>query len=281
MKQRTVFLDIDGTLLPFGEQQIAFENHEAIKLARRKGHKVYICTGRGADAVGMVEPKEVDGFVLVNGCMVIEHGQVVYEDIMPMDIVDDIVKAALAYDMGIFLSGRKDYILGKRREEVETQNYHRPMPKEHHQRMLRIYNNGTDYHDSAIYKVNVTTYDVDKTRALIDHWGTKYTVVPGSIMPNSNQYYEITGKASNKYEGIKWVCKTHGYDLDGVIAIGDSMNDYEMIRDSALGIAMGNGEPTIMAVSKWVTKPSEELGVAFALNKELNLGMDDLWPLNR
>lgn len=281
MKQRTVFLDIDGTLLPFGWQQIAPENHEAIKRARRKGHKVYICTGRGSDGVAMIDSNEVDGYVLVNGCMVIENNQVVYEDIMPMDIVDDIVNDALAYDMGIFLSGRKDYILGKRRKEVENHDYHRPMPKGHHERMVNIYNNGTDYHDSAIYKVNVTTYDVDKTRPLIDRWGTKYTVVPGSIMPNSNQYYEITGKASNKYEGIKWVCKSHGYDLDGVIAIGDSMNDYEMIRDSALGIAMGNGEPTIMAVSKWVTKPSEELGVAFALNKELNLGMDDLWPLNR
>ena len=263
MKQRTVFLDIDGTLLPFGDQQIAPENHEAIKLARRKGHKVYICTGRGADAVGMVEPKEVDGFVLVNGCMVIENNQVVYEDIMPMDIVDDIVKDALSYGMGVFLSGRKDYILGKRREEVETQNYHRPMPNEHHQRMLKIYNNGTDYHDSAIYKVNVTTYDVERTRPIIDQWGTKYTVVPGSIMPNSNQYYEITGKTSNKYEGIKWVCKTHGYDLNGVIAIGDSMNDYEMINFVECGIAMGNACKELKEVASRVCRSVDEDGIYY------------------
>ena len=46
MKQKLIFLDIDGTLLPPGEMLIPQSTVEALRKARANGHKLFLCTGR-------------------------------------------------------------------------------------------------------------------------------------------------------------------------------------------------------------------------------------------
>ena len=41
MKQKLIFLDIDGTLLPPGEMTVPDSAVEAIRQARANGHKVF------------------------------------------------------------------------------------------------------------------------------------------------------------------------------------------------------------------------------------------------
>ena len=40
-----IFIDVDGTLVDY-ENNLPDSAVEAIRLARKNGHKVYICTGR-------------------------------------------------------------------------------------------------------------------------------------------------------------------------------------------------------------------------------------------
>ena len=46
MKQKLIFLDIDGTLLPPGEMLIPQSTVEALRKAHANGHKLFLCTGR-------------------------------------------------------------------------------------------------------------------------------------------------------------------------------------------------------------------------------------------
>lgn len=46
MKQKLIFLDIDGTLLPPGEMTVPDSAVEALHRARANGHKLFLCTGR-------------------------------------------------------------------------------------------------------------------------------------------------------------------------------------------------------------------------------------------
>ena len=50
MKQKLIFLDIDGTLLPPGEMLIPQSTVEALRKARANGHKLFLCTGRRVHA---------------------------------------------------------------------------------------------------------------------------------------------------------------------------------------------------------------------------------------
>ena len=46
MKQKLIFLDIDGTLLPPGEMLIPQSTVEALHKSHANGHKLFLCTGR-------------------------------------------------------------------------------------------------------------------------------------------------------------------------------------------------------------------------------------------
>ena len=53
MKQKLIFLDIDGTLTPPGQNTPPKSAMEAIRKAQALGHKVFLCTGRNR---GMLAP---------------------------------------------------------------------------------------------------------------------------------------------------------------------------------------------------------------------------------
>ncbi|HPN60537.1 MAG TPA: HAD hydrolase family protein, partial [Bacilli bacterium] len=54
-------------------------------------------------------------------------------------------------------------------------------------------------------------------------------------------------------------------DLKDVIAIGDGDNDFEMVRDAGIGIAMGNAAEKVKRVAKIVTSDVGDDGVYQAL----------------
>ena len=53
----------------------------------------------------------------------------------------------------------------------------------------------------------------------------------------------------NKWTAIEALCAQYGIDPAETVAIGDGLNDLEMVRDAGLGIAMGNADARIEAVA--------------------------------
>ena len=83
MKQKLIFLDIDGTLLPPGEMTVPDSAVEALRRARANGHKLFLCTGRN---LRMTEPLfhyGFDGFVCSAGGYVGCEGKVLVD--LPME----------------------------------------------------------------------------------------------------------------------------------------------------------------------------------------------------
>lgn len=60
-----------------------------------------------------------------------------------------------------------------------------------------------------------------------------------------------------------------GIPKEDIMAIGDSENDIEMLKEAGLGIAMGNALDEVIAVADDVTAPNDEDGVAKAIEKYL------------
>ena len=49
--------------------------------------------------------------------------------------------------------------------------------------------------------------------------------------------------------------------------MGDSNNDYEMLKHAGLAVAMENGIDRVKEISDFITKTNDEHGVAYALEK--------------
>ena len=74
----------------------------------------------------------------------------------------------------------------------------------------------------------------------------------------------------NKWQGIMQVAGPMGITGSQVVAIGDDINDLEMIRNAGLGVAMGNAIAPIKAAARWQAPSNDECGMAEAINRLLN-----------
>ena len=87
------------------------------------------------------------------------------------------------------------------------------------------------------------------------------------IMKGEAMNFELVQKGVSKGAGLVAIAQMLGVDMQDTIAIGDSTNDLEMIRDAGVGIAMGNAMPEILEAADDVTAPIWQNGVARAINK--------------
>jgi hydroxymethylpyrimidine pyrophosphatase-like HAD family hydrolase len=72
---------------------------------------------------------------------------------------------------------------------------------------------------------------------------------------------------TSKSNGIRKLCEIEGISMDNVICFGDGSNDYEMIRDSGIGVAMGNGTESIIKIAKHQTLTNDQNGVSHFLRQ--------------
>ncbi len=80
---------------------------------------------------------------------------------------------------------------------------------------------------------------------------------------------ELFHHHADKWMALQRLARRMNVPPERVAAIGDQHNDLTMVGGAALGIAMGNATPEVMAVSKRTTLRSEEGGVGHALERIL------------
>ena len=68
-------------------------------------------------------------------------------------------------------------------------------------------------------------------------------------------------KGYSKATVIQAVCEKLGIDREDTYAFGDSVNDLDMLKYAAYGIAMGNGTPEAKAAADYVTDDLLEDGI--------------------
>ena len=72
---------------------------------------------------------------------------------------------------------------------------------------------------------------------------------------------DVVENEASKAEGLKRLCEYYGMDLSQTVALGDSMNDFEIVSRAGIGIAMGNSVEELKAAADYVTDPIDRDGV--------------------
>ena len=85
------------------------------------------------------------------------------------------------------------------------------------------------------------------------------------------QYYytEITRKNINKWSAIKEVSRKMKIRKNQIVAIGDNINDKEMIENAAIGFSMGNSALAVKNIGKITAADYNSDGVAEAIEQIL------------
>ena len=82
-------------------------------------------------------------------------------------------------------------------------------------------------------------------------------------------YTEISLKNVNKWEALKVIAEKMNIERQEIIAIGDNINDKEMIENAGLGIVMQGSTPIVTKLADYITDTNNNEGVAKALEKWL------------
>ena len=240
-----IFLDIDGTI--YDGKEVKKEDLDAIKKARKEGHKVFINTViTYAIFPANIKKLSVDGIVAGLGTHIIYNGETLRSVVLPKPLLKKIAEYALLKGLKIELQG-----------EVQD-----------------LYINGGDYCPER----TITSPD-DITEKFADYRIGKF-VIFGQFSEEDRKFlsedfdifqYETYGEVAPKgYSKARGIAMIEGYlniSHENTIAIGDSANDLDMVEYAAIGVAMGNGEAELKRASDFVTAPVSEAGVAKAIEK--------------
>ena len=251
-KIKAVFFDIDGTLVSFATHAVPASAREAIGRLRERGVKVFIATGRllcHTDAVGDLE---VDGYITVNGgCCLTSSGEIIYERSFPRDVLDKVFDLKSRYDFQLAVMTQKNMYIDRITSRVKTIAD-----------MINI------YPEVADLKHIIDTQPVLQMCPYIS------PEVESEIMaqlPECVQsrwidlFMDINLKGIDKSVGARKVMEYYGLTMQEAMAFGDGGNDLPLIRDVAVGVAMGNACNELKAEADYITSSVDEDGVSRAL----------------
>mgnify|MGYP003376601751 CR=1 FL=1 len=98
-----VLLDVDGTLLDY-QTRLPESARAAVQEARRRGHRVYLCTGRSrAEIYPSLWEIGLDGLIGGNGSYVESDGEVVWHQVLARPVVERAVAWMESYDLAYYL----------------------------------------------------------------------------------------------------------------------------------------------------------------------------------
>lgn len=261
--KKLIFLDIDGTIRDF-DGFIPTSAIQAIKMVRKKGHKVCISTGR---TYGQIEKrvKEIgfDGIVSGSGSYVEFEGRRVRYEVFDSEIYTRLCEYLLKNNCIFEMQSFQGIYLMKEQLDEFTKI------------MDKIKKNlGLDANEITLFpsvvqsitevkrieKILFFSDELSNDR-LLEKFKEYLYVVPHSIPNIAKWGGEITPIHVNKAEGIKSILQQSEFSEADVIAIGDSENDMEMLKMASIGIAMGNGAEKVKHVADLITSSVREDGI--------------------
>lgn len=277
MKYRLIASDIDGTLTEVWNQ-VNPRNREVLKRLVSQGVAFMIASGRSyRSAEAILRSLDIPCYAcLVNGAVLISYPdlQLIRTNYLSTEEKNRIVETVNRYGGHMviyngFENGDKiyytdSYHLNPVLAKVITSTQDRRIP-------VRDLVEDIDHPVPVISCVG-TEAEIDRIYEALALHRDEF-----NILKLKEQYHDgyfwlmITRHDADKVHGIQQIAGVLGVAQTEIIAIGDDMNDLEMIRYAGLGIAMGNAVDPVKAAAGKVAPPCREDGMARVLEEVFQL----------
>lgn len=88
----------------------------------------------------------------------------------------------------------------------------------------------------------------------------KYNQYKDNVIDQEYEYLDIVPKNTTKYNALKKLSSYLKVSNDEIMAVGDNINDIEMIKNAGVGVAIGGSLEDVTNVSSYVTKNDVKSG---------------------
>lgn len=253
---KAVFFDIDGTIVPFGENKMLNSTVEALDTLKSRGVKLFIATGRSPANLKYLQSVldyNFDGFVSMNGQYCYSGDIIIREQWfskrnfpMLLKYLDEKNIACNFVELDYFYINRINSKVKMIRAALSKSLNFEPVD---------------DQRRSLTHKIYQLSAYIDKEDEdeLVRHF-------PGSkALRWSPAFADIIPEDGGKDVGISKVIEYFGIKREETMAFGDGGNDIDMLKFCGIGVAMGNAGDDVKEAADYVTDDACSDGIYNAL----------------
>jgi hypothetical protein len=285
---KIVAVDLDGTLLnSVGE--ITEYTKETIKKSIDRGTDVILASGRTVTSVESIayEIGSKNYLISGNGAIVYDIAQqkIIYDQFLNKEQVLNIVKIceensiycnvyteqeviakSLNYNVLFYFKENAKKEEGKRTNINIVPDVYKYIENLAEEKFLKVTvcDDNQMIFNGIIRKLKMIN-DIDILE--VSHMSRKIIKDGTNQVPIEYYYTEITNHNVNKWSAIEFLMDKLQISKDEIIAIGDNINDKEMIENAGLGVVMGNSNPSMKEIADVVVSDNNSDGVAEAIEK--------------
>ena len=270
VKIKMIGLDLDGTLLDSQKKMSAY-TLEVLQQAIENGIEIVIATGRSLCGIPkqLLDLQGIRYIVTANGARIsdVQEDKALYETTMDKEIVRQALSILNEYD-----AARELLVGGESRMEVEKL---RAIADYMNSEALAQYVRETRVGTSDLMGIlESTQQSIEKVHAIFkreeerqEAWKKVEKLEGVEICGSLGNNIEINAKGVNKGKGLLRLGELCGIAREEIMAVGDDLNDLEMIRMVGFGVAMENGNALVKEHAQYITVTNDEDGVAKAIVK--------------
>ncbi|AMD18132.1 phosphoglycolate phosphatase [Methanobrevibacter sp. YE315] len=231
MTIEAIAVDIDGTITD-EKRQICISAIEALRKAEAAGIPTIIVTG---NVVNYAYATEV--LIGCSGGIVCENGGVVFKEGENDNAVEILVEKE-------FVNSAESHLKEKLGEKFNIHASHDNM-----------------------YRSTETVFYKTLERKELEEALSDFKYIDQLEIYDSGFALHVTDKRVNKGTSLRYLCERNGINMENVMAIGDSQNDEDFLKEAGYKIAVGNAEDELKQISTYTCEKMFGDGVAEAIEK--------------
>ena len=231
MKIEAIAVDIDGTITD-DTRKICISAIESLRAAEEKGIPTIIVTG---NVVNYAYAAQV--LIGCSGGLVAENGGMIFKEGYNNNAVEILVNSEYIEKADTHLKER----LGE--------NYAKHAS-----------------HDNNYRATEIVFYKTIQRKSIEDAL-EDYEYRDELEIYDSGFALHVTDKRVNKGTSLKRLCEKNAINMENVMAIGDSENDEDFLKEAGVKIAVGNADDSLKEKSTYVCRNNFGDGVAEAIDK--------------
>lgn len=274
-----LFYDIDGTLVG-KSKKVTEKNREAIRKARANGHKAFLCTGRAPVSL-MKDILDVgfDGIICSAGGYVIIDDKYIFENFINQYLLSEVITMFINNHI-LFMLESKDAIYETPGVMEFYEKRARNLDENNHELMRNILlrrqgENRLPIKDFNILETGITKVvfispDKENFKRVEPFLKEFFNIV---YFSKEDDWYingEIIIKCCTKADGILKVINHFNGQMEDTIGFGDSMNDYEMIKEVRTGVVYKDAQDELKKEASYFFDDPDEDGI-YKVMEELKL----------
>ena len=231
MTIEAIAVDIDGTITD-DKRQICISAIRALRKAEAAGIPTIIVTG---NVVNYAYATEV--LIGCSGGLVAENGGVVFKEGENNNAVETMVERD-------FVTSAENHLKEKLGEKFDIHASHDNM-----------------------YRLTETVFYKTIDRSELEDALKDFRYLDELEIYDSGFALHITDRRVNKGTSLRYLCERNGINMENVMAIGDSQNDEDFLREVGCRIAVGNADERLKEISTYACENRFGDGVAEAIEK--------------